>query len=621
MLSRTRRHRLLKPSSSGASAAAGAEAATTPREITSSSSSHSSEGKGGGIPPAGCAAAVVPLPTAAALPGRRTARARAALRALVLLLLLVLMVLASAGGVVAVVSYLLLPMMRGGTGGAGFGGFQMSLSSGFPSTLHQQHQQREKKRAIAAIAAAAAAPFQADGLPGASAAAGRQGSASHVGDAAGATAAGPNASLLSRQVVSLPVTYDPVPATAAAEGSGCFCVPWDVDSDGWWSQHGAEWTVDSTRENATHTCYVRRSAAQEQHFRRMYQVQLGSDRSNNANCTLRKMWSDGFASDLRNLMDGLVQALQSGVPFTPDATPWHYAALQDHSRPACLSDLAPTYLRGDVTPSCFFLPLSNCVNRRDIVKDRGIVTYADGRPPSFVKNGHLLQFILRPRQWVRRHVFRRSHDLRQQLLEALQDSNVTDAAGTAAAAAAGRRSRNRALLQGCTVVHVRRGDVVLGNSRSTSRRKYRPLADYLLHVRTRTVLLLTDDSDAIAESRQQAFANYTFVSWNRTRYRGSEGGWEEHLPSRDPLEEMAVLLGTFDVVPLCHAIVHTASNFGQLLYALMVHGASSSRHRIPTKSGGVRRVNLDALTQQKQQKQKQKEQQKQQRPVQASVVP
>jgi hypothetical protein len=529
--------------------------------------------------------------------------------ALLLLLLLLLLIVAFEG--VGVVSYL-LRMMRGGS--AAFGGLQMSLSLGFPSTRQQQHQQREKKSAIAAAAAAAAAavevaaaaPFQADALPGA-AAAGRQGSASHGEDAASAAVAGPNASLLSREVVSLPVTYDPVPATATAEGSGCFCVPWDVDSDDWWSQHGAEWNVDSSKENATHTCYVRRSGVEEQQLRRMYQVQFGSNRSNNAtNCTLRKMWSDGLASDLRNLMDGLVGALQSGVPFTPDATPWHYAALQDHSRPACMSDLAPTYLRGDVTPSCFFLPLSNCVNRRDIVKDRGIVTYANGRPPSFVKNGHLLQFILRPRQWVRRHVFLRSQGLRQQLLEALQDSDVTDAAGTAAA---GRRSSNRARPAGCTVVHVRRGDVVLGNSRSTSRRKYRPLADYLLHVRTRTVLLLTDDSDAIAESQQQQFTNFTFVYWNRTRYRGSEGGWEEHLPSRDPLEEMAVLLGTFDVVPLCHALVHTASNFGQLLYALMVHG-SSSHHRIPTKSGGVRRVNLDALTPQQQQQQrvKQKEQ-------------
>jgi hypothetical protein len=75
-------------------------------------------------------------------------------------------------------------------------------------------------------------------------------------------------------------------------------------------------------------------------------------------------------------------------------------------------------------------------------------------------------------------------------------------------------------------------------------------------------------------------------------------------------EEMTVLLGTFHDFPLCHALVHTASNFGQLMYALMVHGASSSRNRIPTKSGGVR------LPQQQQQKQKEQ----QQRPVQASVV-
>jgi hypothetical protein len=317
------------------------------------------------------------------------------------------------------------------------------------------------------------------------------------------------------------------------------------------------------------------------------------------------MWSDGFASDVRNVLDGLVEAYQSSVGFTYDATPWHYVTLQDGSHeppdPYCTTAARHPGAPPDRTMSCYFLDLSDCPGRHAVLsstpkRDDGLEggdggNYYGHRPPSFVKSKLLLQYALRPRQWIRKRVYHHRQSIQNQLFRAMRAARDASTAATSFGTAVttsestslGTSAAKRSLIVedgGCTVVHVRRGDVALGNSRSTSRRKYRPLSDYLRHVRTRTVMLLTDDANVL-ENEAPKFSNFTFVSWNRTRYRGEEGGWEEHLPSRDPVLEMTVLVATLELVRSCRALVHTASNFGQLLYAQM--------------HPNVRRVNLDSL--------------------------
>jgi hypothetical protein len=313
------------------------------------------------------------------------------------------------------------------------------------------------------------------------------------------------------------------------------------------------------------------------------------------------MWSDGFASDVRNVLDGLVGAYRTGVGFTYDAAPWHYVTLQDGS-----ADPPAPHCGGggggdppDRTMSCYFLALSDCPGRHHdallppkepgdggggIEEDGGGGgNYYGHRPPSFVQSKPLLQYVLRPRQWLRRRAYQLRRPVQDQLLRAMREAGSGDAAAASSGPVAPSQSSPSPADgvggAGCTVVHVRRGDVALGNSRSTSRRRYRPLSEYLKHVRTRTVLLLTDDANVLEVEAPQ-FSNFTFVYWNRTRYRGAEGGWEEHLPSRDPARETAVLVATLELVRACRALVHTASNFGQLLYAQM--------------HPNVRRVNLDA---------------------------
>lgn len=339
----------------------------------------------------------------------------------------------------------------------------------------------------------------------------------------------------------LPNTYDPPPSTVS------FCVPWSVDTDEWWTHHPA-WEVGH-EDNDTHTCYKRRTPSEARTMTNLYNVQFfGNDRAK-ANCTYRRMWSDGFGSDLRNVLDGLLESHREGRPFSYDATPWHYAALQDGSNPVCATK----------TMACYFLPLGLCPLDRQLPKRSDLFH----RPPPFGKHRTTVEYVLRPRQWLRRRVQSYGRQVRHQLLDQ---------------AAALRR--NRTVPSSCTVVHVRRGDVILGGSH-TSRRSYKPLSDYVRHIPATdaTVLLLTDDANAIDETL--LFPHITWIYFNRTRYRGSEGGWEEHLPSRNPATEMVALFSALDLVQQCNTLIHTASNFAQLLY-----------YRMTTSNRRVRRVNL-----------------------------
>lgn len=58
--------------------------------------------------------------------------------------------------------------------------------------------------------------------------------------------------------------------------------------------------------------------------------------------------------------------------------------------------------------------------------------------------------------------------------------------------------------------------------------------------------------------------NWMFI--DRPRYRGSEGGFEHHLPSNDPILEMTVLLTTFKLVRACTSMVRSSSAFGDFLW-------------------------------------------------------
>jgi hypothetical protein len=129
---------------------------------------------------------------------------------------------------------------------------------------------------------------------------------------------------------------------------------------------------------------------------------------------------------------------------------------------------------------------------------------------------------------------------------------------------------------------VRRSDVVLHDEFS---RKYFPVTDYVrlipAHRRkdpNQTVLLLTDDANAIDE----AFEFHPELRWkyiNRTRYRGTSGGWEHQTPSNNPASEVITLLATFDLVKECSLLVHGASKFSEMLWFMMLGENAEAKQR------------------------------------------
>jgi len=116
----------------------------------------------------------------------------------------------------------------------------------------------------------------------------------------------------------------------------------------------------------------------------------------------------------------------------------------------------------------------------------------------------------------------------------------------------------------CTALHVRRGDVV---AHGTHSRRYFSIAEYLNTTDKveHNVFLLTDDHNAIGEALHE-FPDRNWMYIDRPRYRGSEGGFERHLPSNDPILEMTVLLATFRLVRKCTSMVRGSSAFGEYLW-------------------------------------------------------
>jgi hypothetical protein len=58
-------------------------------------------------------------------------------------------------------------------------------------------------------------------------------------------------------------------------------------------------------------------------------------------------------------------------------------------------------------------------------------------------------------------------------------------------------------------------------------------------------------------------------TFNRTRFQGTEEGWENHFPSGDPKTEVVTLLSIYQTVRYCDSISKQDGNFGNTLLAQM----------------------------------------------------
>jgi hypothetical protein len=320
----------------------------------------------------------------------------------------------------------------------------------------------------------------------------------------------------SKKASALKKTYKDTLLEEVPNGMKCF--RWDDDSDHWWTHHPM-WNV--SKENDTHTCF--QYDATHPYYLKIYKNQFMAGCSN---VTTRYMWDSGWGADVRaGVATSLLEATEIGTTLAmrPYNGSWHYAAKKpDGSNPTCPAK--------DMT--CYFLNLTNCKP----TDDRSEVT-TTGFPISYFyleMIASVYNYVTRPRQWLRHELHSFSAEKRIQL-----DGS-------------------------CAVMHVRRSDVIMHQENS---RKYYPISDYVnkLPKKRRTnIFLLTDDANAIDEAHE-FYPDINWIYFNRTRFRGATGGWENQIPSNSPKAEVITLLATLQLVRLCDTIVHGESVFSHLL--------------------------------------------------------
>jgi hypothetical protein len=321
-----------------------------------------------------------------------------------------------------------------------------------------------------------------------------------------------------------------------------------------WHTHHPTWVV--TEENDSVFCLAEvgsRSTTQGQyHCPYIRNLLMFYANQFHSSCSLlhkRNMWSSGWSADFWNMQCGLIHALYYHVPFFIEQdVPWHYAANKDdHSNLTCSA--------GDTT--CYFLPYHGCTSTWNISTYASMLTLdsnvelLDDALPDHIEESDITDdwgwsaylFLTRKQLWLRRAVFDQKEHFRQ-----------------ANSIVAGSE---------CSVIHVRRADVVLHDESS---RRYFPVADYVkmipedrLNNANHYILLLTDDLNAIDEAHL-FFPNLKWTYLDRPRFRGSSGGWENQTPSRHPASETIFLLAEFELAAACSVFVHGESGFSNIIY-------------------------------------------------------
>ena len=301
-----------------------------------------------------------------------------------------------------------------------------------------------------------------------------------------------------------------------------FCLPWNVNSDEWWTHH-VEWYV--SEEHDDKYCYSLIPRAMKRHaFRQIYNVQFQGDCSQ---VLTKRMWSSGWGADFGNIVDGMIRAMDTKRPFQIwNKKHWHYAAKKDGSRPVCPGQ----------SIACYFLPLGGCEpNPKKVFND----TFYYKLAPMYrvLDNRLFMEFATRPQTWLRKAVYEFSKKIE--------------------------------LSAPCTVMHVRRGDVVLHDDWS---RRYHAIEEYVHATEkiSNTIFLLTDDDNAIKEAHEK-FPDFHWVHIERQRFKGKEGGWENHIPSDDPKLEVIILMSIFAKVGTCKMLIHTRSSFADYIAGVMMN--------------------------------------------------
>lgn len=321
-----------------------------------------------------------------------------------------------------------------------------------------------------------------------------------------------------------------------------FCIKWDHDNfdiDEWWTHH-PEYVIEL--QNTTHQCFQREVSPEKSYFFRevyRHQFKTGCDP-----VFARYLRSSGWGSDFAMLAQGLYFAMEEKKPMMIVPNPqiskkqvWQYAALSDGSKATCPSK----------NLDCYFLPVSSCKPDPELVQQQAYQVNDTFNAALHSKNTFpwAYQYLTRGQQWIRRAVV---NFVEQQKPPFPQNET-------------------------CTVIHVRRGDVVLQKQMVNPRqnRGYHPIADYLdllPEERRRpgsNILLFTDDADAIDEA-QLIHPEINWHWFNRSRYRGRPDKFMKHTVADTPKDDVVAILGTFEIATQCDAMVRGISGFGDLIY-------------------------------------------------------
>lgn len=147
----------------------------------------------------------------------------------------------------------------------------------------------------------------------------------------------------------------------------------------------------------------------------------------------------------------------------------------------------------------------------------------------------------------------------------------------------------------CAVLHVRRSDTLLNKGwGGTGPPIYRnvSVAEYLDHARVYLqrrnishVIVMTDDLDAIYET-DEFKDEFTWHWLKRERFRGGEGGWENHFPSGNREKEVIDILALIYATRQCSVLIASASRFAMMHYeGMMIYQRNPWYVFVETRNG------------------------------------
>jgi hypothetical protein len=344
-----------------------------------------------------------------------------------------------------------------------------------------------------------------------------------------------------------------------------FCKSWSVSDANnrslqpfdLWHTHHPNWIV--TSENEDEFCVGVEPVGKSPIIRNMMLFYANQFLSS---CKLVHTRYPGWSANFWNINLGLIHALHYRVPCIITAReqnksyiglerthPWNYAANKKDYGQANQTSLVCE--AGNTT--CYFLPYHGCGHVDELKNDSSVKLLLDVEDKGSDGSSILDEvgwsaylFVTRKQLWLRRAVFGYKELF--------------------------KRESNWSEKSDCTVMHVRRGDVILDT------RHYYPVSFYVemipkekLNDPNHYVFLLTDDSGAIEEAHE-FFPNIKWTYFNRPRHNGSTSGWEDHTPSGDPALEVIAILSAFDLVQDCSTLVHGTSGFTNYIYQYVSKG-------------------------------------------------